>query len=143
VRKEELMGLFGKLFGRGVDKDTLTRQLVEIRVSNDPVALSMEFNKKMIKSLSTVQLASIPEGTIVAIVETWSLLKNQRFSDEEIIDRIEAHRSRFYPPGDPPQPLTLTNYIKYRIRLEHTDGAPIDDSFIEAAVEMAKIAFGY
>lgn len=137
------MGLLGKLFNRGgVDKDSLIRDLVRLRVKNDPMAAAMGFGEEMADSLSAFQLAGLPEGTLVAIVETWSILHKSGMEDGEILSRIENHRSNMFPRGQMPTPPNLLNYIKYRIELEHSEGAPIKEKFIDLAVDLTRKAYG-
>ncbi len=144
------MGLFKKLFKRDeVDKDFLTRNLIRFRLTNypDPMTISIRSNEHFINnfvdSLSHVELACFPEGTIVAIVETWSILRKSGVDDDEIFSKIENHRSMEFPRGTLPRPLNLLNYIKYRIELElPDDAAPIHEEFIENAVDIARKAYG-
>ena len=136
------MGFISKLFNRGVDKNSLIKNLVQLRVRNDPMAAAMGFGEGMADSLSIFQLAALPEGTLVAIVETWSILHKRGVEDSEIFSRIEVHRSRMFPRGEMPTPLNLLNYIKYRIELEHSEGAPISEEFTEHAIELTREAYG-
>lgn len=136
------MGLLSKLFNRGVDKSSLIRNLVRLRVRNDPMAAAMGFGEEMADSLSSFQLAGLPEGTLVAIVETWSILHKRGAENGDIFSRIEAHRSRMFPRGEMPTPLNLLNYIKYRVELEHSEGAPISEQFIDRAIELTRKAYG-
>jgi hypothetical protein len=137
------MGLFGKFFNHGkVDKNSLIRKLLRLRVRNDPMATVAGFSEEMADSLSEFQLSGLPEGTLVAIVETWSILRKRGLEDREILSRIENHRSSLLPSGQMPSPPNLLNYIKYRIEIEHSDGAPISDQFIDQAISMARKAYG-
>ena len=95
----------------------------------------------MVDQLSGLQLAGIPEGTIVTIVETWSQLIKKGIPEEEILMRIEEHRSSFGDYGELPKLLTLSSYIKYRLDLEHQDGPPISEDFIDHAIEVSMKAF--
>jgi hypothetical protein len=103
---------------------------------------AMGFDKSMVDSMSEFQLASLPEGTIVTIVETWAKLRKFGAEDVEIFRRIEDHRSTAFPRGQLPSPLSLKTYIRYRLEIEHSHGAPLDDSFVEAAIEAARKAYG-
>jgi len=134
------MGLFGNLFGGGVDKNALIKDLVRLRVRNDPMAAQMGFNESDADALSRMQLAGLPEATIATIVETWSTLRKHGVSETEILHRIESHRSMI-GRGVVPSPLTLTSYVQYRLEVEHSHGARIDPLFIDAAVEVAKKAY--
>jgi len=137
------MGFLGKLFNRGgLDKSSLIRDLVRLRVRNDPMAAAMGFREEMADSLSGLQLAGLPEGTLVAIVETWSILHKSGMQDGEIFARIENHRSSMFPCGQMPTSPNLLNYIEYRIELEHSEGAPIGQQFIAQAVDIARKAYG-
>lgn len=123
--------------GGGVDKNSLIKELAKSRVRNDPIA-AIGFDESMVDSLSGMQLAGLPEGTIVTIVETWALLKKKGIPDEEILQRIENHRSRGCGGGSLPIASTLSSYVKYRVHLENETGAQIADEFIEEAVEISK-----
>jgi len=135
------MGFFSKLLGGGVDKNALIKDLVRLRVRNDPAITAVGFNEKDVDSLPRLQLLGLPEATIATIVETWSILHKRGVSDVEIFQRIEEHRCRVFPRGVMPSPLTLTNYVKYRLELEHSHGTAIQDLFVDAAVEVAKKAY--
>jgi len=41
-----------------------------------------------------------------------------------------------------PKPLNLANYIKYRVEIEHSDGFPIDERFVEMAVDRTRKVYG-
>ena len=66
----------------------------------------------------------LPEATIVSIVETYWMMEHQtKFSDKEILEAIERHRQILFPESGPmSSPLTLSNYIKYRLHIEHSHG---------------------
>ncbi|OPY85870.1 MAG: hypothetical protein A4E65_00039 [Syntrophorhabdus sp. PtaU1.Bin153] len=128
----------------GVDKNALIKNLVRLRIKTDPRLLIIGWDEKKVDYISEVQLAGLPESTIVTIVETWAILQKGGVSDSEIFSLIEKHRSQVFSGGEIPEmpsPLDLTSYIKYRLRIEHSDGAPIDESFIETAIEAAKKAY--
>jgi len=136
------MGILSKLFGgSSTNKNKLIKNLVKERIGSDPMAASIGFNKSMVDSLTDFQLAGLPEATIVTIIETWDILSKKGVPEEEILERIEAHRSNFGDSGNMPSPLTLSNYIKYRLELEHGHSAPIREDFIDYAVGIAKRAF--
>ncbi|MFZ3137346.1 MAG: hypothetical protein WA126_08155 [Thermodesulfovibrionales bacterium] len=136
------MGLWKSLFGGvGYSKNDLIRSLAKQRVRDDPMANAMGFNEHMIDSLGMIQLAGLPESTIVAIVETYAVLKKKGVSDQEIFQRIEAHRSSVVS-GEMPKPLHLDSYILYRIRLEHSHGFPISEDYINEAIRISRIHYG-
>ena len=131
------MDLFHKLPSGGVDKYKLIRELIKLRIRSNPEASMMGF-ESMVDQLSELQLLGTIEGGIVTIVETWSLLIKKGIPEEEIFTKIETHRSGFGDYGELPSPLTLSNYIKYRVHIENDTGIPFDDDFIEKAVEICK-----
>jgi hypothetical protein len=135
------MSLFGTLFGGGVNKNALIKDLVRLRIRHDPMAAQMGFDESMVDSLSGLQLVGLPEATIATIVETWSILRKRGMSDAEIFQRIDNHRSKAFPCAEIPSAITLTDYVQYRVCLEHSHGAPIDSLFVDAAVEVAKRAY--
>lgn len=140
-RAEQPSPLSSRVTNSIVNKNELIACLVGHRIRSDPMARQMGFDETIIKSLRPDQLAGLPESTIITIVETWATLLKKGFSEAEIFARIEEHRSRVFPRGCLPSPLTLADYVKYRIRLEHAHGAPIDESFVEAAIDTAIEAY--
>jgi hypothetical protein len=77
-----------------------------------------------------------PEGTIVAIVESYYVLREQGATNEASVVAIEDHRSNLIP-GNLNGSLALEDYIRYRVRLEHRSGRQISDSDVSRACFMA------
>jgi hypothetical protein len=124
----------------------LIRNLAKTRVRNDPVtSVSGDVASilKGIKSFSEIELMGLPEATIVTIVKTYWQLKTEGLSDKKIFEAIENHRARFDDDtGILPSQSTLSNYIKYRVRLEHHGDSiirenliDISDDFIDEAIK--------
>lgn len=138
------MGLLNGLLGGSRTKKNLIRQLAKLRIRNNPMAEALGLSEATIDKLSNFRLAGSPEGAIVAIVDTYCLHKKKMLSDDELLMMIERHRSRL-GSGRMPSPLTLSAYIKYRIKIEYIDttpdSVPIDDEFIDDAIEICKQAF--
>jgi len=105
------------------------------------MASLMGFDARMVDSLDALQLISTPEGTIVTIVETYALMKNQGASDQQIFDAIEAHRS-VIGSGTMPSQANLEQFTQYRIALECRHGAPISSGFVSEAVHISRQHFG-
>ncbi len=137
------MGLLTKILGGGVDKNALIKNLIMYRVQSDPILASKysNINEEIVNSLSRLKLLGFPEATIVTIVETWSNLSKKGVPEDEILYKIEQHRSRFSSGGHLPFPLNLESYIKYRLNIEHSSGVPIGDNFITKAIEAARTAY--
>ena len=136
------MGFWKSLFGdRRPSKNDLIRGLAKQRVREDPSASAMGFNENMVDSLGIMQLAGLPESTIVTIVETYAALKKHGVSDSEIFARIEAHRSSI-GGGEIQNTLSLESYIQYRIELEHSHGAQISEEFVAEAISVCRQHFG-
>lgn len=132
------MKLLKRLFGiRGFSKEDLIRELAKQRIRTDPVANSMGYSPDMIDSLGTMELLSIPEATIVTIVETYALSLQNGVTELEILQHIENHRS-LVSSGTLPQPLHLDSYIRYRLKVEHSHGAPINHEFVSDAIATCK-----
>jgi len=119
----------------GQDKIKLIKNLAKKRFLNDPIAQVLSV-VEYIDSLPDTQLMGLPEATIVTIVETYWQSRNQGLSDKEIFEAIENHRA-IIGAGTIPSPLTLSTYIKYRVGLEHSGGAPISEIFIDEAIKEA------
>ncbi len=132
------------------DKIKLIRDLAKRRVQNDPVtSMSGDIVSILadIESFSEIELMGLPEATIVTIVETYRQGKNRGLPDKEILETIENYRVSFDGNvGTLSSEMTLSNYIKYRVRSEHYS-APISisigisDNFIDYAIEEATRAF--
>lgn len=108
---------------------------------DDPMAGAMGFDEHMVDSLGMMQLAGLPESTVVTIVETYAMLKKHDASDQEIFQRIEAHRSSI-GSGEMPRPLNLASYIQYRLDLEHSHGIPISEEFISEVLRVSREHYG-
>jgi len=74
-----------------------------------------------VDSMPTSYIEGLPEGTIVTIVESYFVMKNQGMSDHLIFKNIDEHRSLFDPSPNPkpiPSEPNLKNYIYYRLEFE-------------------------
>ena len=127
--------------GQLKSKWDLIKNLAKKRIQQDTLVSAMGFNESMVDSLSEMQLAGIPEGTVATIVETYALLKQKGFSDGDIFRQIEAHRSMIVS-GKMPAPLNLETYTQYRVALENEMKTPISEKFISEAVQIAREHFG-
>jgi len=115
------------------DKIHFIKNLAKRRIMNDPIA-SMIGN---IDDLSDTMILGLPEATIVYIVDTYQRLRRQGYSKNKSLEAIENHRASFGDSGALPSPLTLQNYIKYRLKIEHSEGAPISQEFIYGTIKEA------
>lgn len=126
-------------------KINLIISLAKKRIYSDPFLKQRyeEDNIEKIEKWPEILLMSIPEANIVSIVETYWMMKHQtKDSDRKILDAIEQHRKTFFPESGPmPSPLTLSNYIKYRLNIELSHGVPISNEFIDQAIKEANEAY--
>ena len=116
------------------DKAGLIRELVIHRVESDPRAIAMGFSRRNVNALSELELFGLPEATIVSIAETWSSLLKRGIDEFDIAFAIEDHRGS---PEGASVPIALAPYIKYRISIEHSHGAPISEEHLEYAIRRA------
>jgi len=126
-------------------KLSLIRQLIKIRVQNDPL-LKKKYEGKNVPEVydfPEIVIMGLPEATIVTIVESYWMMKDMTTkSDKEILEAIERHRKTLFPESGPmPSLLTLSNYIKYRLNLEHSHGVPISSEFIDECIKKANEAY--
>ena len=129
------MSLFCTLFGSNRhNKFVLIKELAKSRVDKDPMARTSGATPSKIDKMNQTMLLSLPEATIASIVETYAAYRPRGLHDAEI---FEAHETEHPVNGDAtkPRPLTLTNYIKYRIAVEHGHDAPISEYFIEHEIQ--------
>jgi len=95
-----------------------------------------------VDSMPEAVLIGLPEGIIVTIVESyWEMKAASDISDREIFIEIEQHRKSLFPEsGKLPSALTLSSYVKYRMRIEHTEGVQVGDKYIDEAIKIASDA---
>jgi hypothetical protein len=122
-------------------KNDLIKSLAKERIKTDPSFYSRGYSESMIDSLGTILLMGAPEATIVTIVETYALSQQSGASEEAILNHIENYRSQI-GAGSMPVPLNLETYIKYRIEIEHSHGAPISEQFISRDIAIARNHYG-
>ncbi|CAK8713381.1 hypothetical protein GCAAIG_02700 [Candidatus Electronema halotolerans] len=129
--------LFG-LFKKKITKESLIRELVKKRLANDPNFAEMfDVSPAVIDSMPIVVIMGLPEATIFSIVESWARCLNENISPMRILQLIEAHRCNA-AEGEMPFSLSLEVYIRYRVKLEHSEGASISDSHIDHCIYQAR-----
>lgn len=136
----ERFGASGLVQEKRQTKDEFIRALMKRRVERDPLARDMGFDTNMVDSLDQMRVAGMPEASIAAIVETYSVLRRAGVDEHEIFDRIEAHRAQL-GTGVLPIPLTLDSYVMYRIETEHGDNR-LPEQFITPAILACREYFG-
>lgn len=140
------MGILNSIFGRKpkVDKTALIKALAMKRASKDPEMSGLGFEDDILR-LNRIKVLGLPEAKIVGIVETYTRLKKEGADSLTIIEMIEDHRSNIALGGTPggimPEPLTLRSYIKYRVALETQGLRPVDEEFIDYAMDAAWEAY--
>ena len=135
------MGLFDRLFARKSSKIGLIRNLLKARLQNDAMARTTGVTPALVDQQSDEDMLGTPEATIVTIVESYIQLRQLGFPDSEILTRIENHRSMI-GSGTVPSPLTLRNYIRYRVSLEYAHTAPVSDASLDSSIRAARDYFG-
>jgi len=113
------------------NKQKIIRELAILRINKS--AMFKGFENQIISeimNMSDDHLTSLPEGSIVTIIETYLKLLSEGISEKEAIEHIDVLRSTNIAliSGDPaqlnggskklPSNLNLDNYIRYRINKE-------------------------
>ncbi|RJR42090.1 MAG: hypothetical protein C4567_07870 [Deltaproteobacteria bacterium] len=113
------------------NKQKVIRELAKIRIKKSAIFKGLE--NQIVSEIINMPddlLISLPEGSIVTIIETYLQLRSEGMPENEIIKNIEIVRSANFAliSGDPmqlesspenlPPNLTLDNYIRYRINKE-------------------------
>ncbi len=126
-----------------MNKTDLIKMLAKMRIQNDPSAANLGISVEDIDYVTETMLMGLPEATIATIVEMyWQIKDKENIDDTRIFECIERGRSSVdEEQGNLPHPLTLFNYIRYRINKEHFSLAPIDDDFLKKAIEKANLVF--
>ena len=131
------MGWFGKILGGGRTKQDLILTLVKKRLTGDVLADAVGATPEAIDELPPEMLISLPEATIVSIVEAWAQGRSRQIPEEQVFKFIEAHRS-MAAQGELPASPTLSSYVRYRIDLEHGHGhPPVSAAHIEHCIREA------
>lgn len=112
-----------------MDKEEYIKRMIKRRVSITP---GLFIDNRTIDRLSGLELYSMPESTIVSIVELYVGLKNMNIPDKEIFQQFELMRPG---SGRIPLPLNLKTYVYYRIQLEHNDNSGLNRSYVNSAVD--------
>jgi hypothetical protein len=105
-----------------------------------------------VDGMADIAVTGTPEGTIVTIVETYLGMKKQGLTDSQAFGLIEEFRTKMYTliegsgsmrrAGIMPSAPTLRSYIRYRVSLEHSDGAPVSDESMDTSIREALVFFG-
>jgi len=113
------------------NKQKIIRELAILRIKKS--AMFRGFENQFISEIMNMPddlLTSLPEGSIVTIIETYLNLQSEGMPEKEIIKHIDVVRSTNLAmiSGDPaqlnggsknlPSKLTIDNYIRYRINKE-------------------------
>jgi len=76
-----------------------------------------------------------------AYYESWKRYFKLSNFNTKILKLLDKLNWNFKNAGGIPQALTLSNYIKYRLNIEHSHGAPISKQFVNEAIEEATQLF--
>jgi len=137
------LGFFKSIFGGPegkISKKELIRKLVKMRIKR-PALFSNDVSAQDIDRMGALMLNSLPEGTIVTIVETYIKLSQQGLSDQEIFYQIDSRRPG---KGVLPSPLTLSSFVNYRLDIEVKNPLiVISPFFIHEAVEVCLENYGF
>ena len=121
------MGIFSAFIGNGETvRVELARELALSRigympsthVTPDQFATLYE----MIKKMGSVEVLSLPEGSIVTIVHYYSELIHKRIDHSSALKRIEAHRKQIGSRNIDIAEMSLDEYVAYRLSVEMPNG---------------------
>jgi hypothetical protein len=115
------------------EKLLLIRKLIEERMKGSLFARWFGDN---LNHLDDVALMGSPEATIVTIVETYHLLREQGVSAASALSAIEEHRSIMSPRASQIG-SDLEAHVRKRVRLEHRSGKQLSDRDISRACFLA------
>ncbi len=134
------MGFFKKLFhlpeGK-ISKKELIRFLVKKRIRENAFLAMVGVKENDIDRAGIVLLSSLPEATIVTLVELYVVNKRRGMSDQENFHHLEARRPG---KGIMPSPLVLESFIQYRIDIESK--VEISEEFVREAVRICCENYG-
>jgi hypothetical protein len=115
------------------EKLLLIRKLIEERMKD---GLFARWFVHDLNRVDDVALMGTPEATIVTIVETYHVLREQGVSAASALSAIEEHRSTMSPRASQIG-SDLEAYVRKRVRLEHRSGKQLSDRDISRACFLA------
>ena len=115
------------------EKLLLIRKLIEERTKG---SLFARWFVDDLNHVDNVAFMGSPEETIVTIVETYHVLREQGGPAASALSAIEEHRSVMSPRASQIG-SDLEAYVRYRVRLEHRSGKQLSDRDISRACFMA------
>lgn len=74
---------------------------------------------------------SLPEATIIIIIQTFYALRNNGISEKEALNIIESHRASIGCGGEEQNYIGLNTFIKYRLTVEHSHGTGLENDYID------------
>lgn len=134
--EENIVGLLTSIFG-SADSESLMRELGYYRFDVGPPPYERGSAGEYFEKAKRSELLTLPEGTVVTISETYLDLLKQGVAPAESLLRIEDHRKSI-GRGRLPSPLTLENYVAYRIAIEHNKAAGISSEWLRLAVAFCR-----
>jgi len=111
---------------------------MKMRLSSDRIAQGLGVTEESIDAASDVELLGSSEATIVSIVEMYLAMK--KTSESETFRYIEQLRAPAGRGNMPPAP-TLRTYLRYRLSVEHSHGAPISEEILSSSVDEVRNFF--
>jgi hypothetical protein len=111
----------------------LIRKFLDKRIKENLLLRSLG----SVQSMSDVEVIGTPEGTIVTIVESFRVMRELGMSDDAIFAAMEAHRASL-GRGRMPRNVDLTQYVRYRLRLDHNTGQQLTDDQISMVVTITE-----
>ena len=99
---------------------------------------------RQIEGMTTLQLLSTPEATVLTIMESLADLTNQGVPVGNALFQIERARASIAPGRGVPEPHDPVTYIAYRVVLEHGGDWPgIGDAWYRRTMLAASQHFAY
>lgn len=119
------MGLFSVVFGQPA-RTELAKTLASSRIAeltNDQIDEETQFALlRQIQSMGMAQAMSLPEGTIVTIVHSYSELIKKRIDHVAALTQVEQHRASLGSRNVNFREMSLDDYVAYRLSLELPGG---------------------
>ena len=119
------MGLFSAIFGQSA-RTEMARVLAINRIANLTIqqidANTQDRLISHIRGMGLTEAMSLPEGTIITIIYSYSELIQKRQPHVHALRQIEQHRSSLGSRPVDYREMSLDDYVAYRLSVELKDG---------------------
>ena len=114
---------------------------MKVRIKTDPESAVLGFKPEMVDTLSVEHLLTLPEASLVVMVESYCILISQGSKPEDAIAAIHEYRSNISSLKSALSP-NIFDFVLGRLSVEHKTGMRLTQDFVDTAVKLSGQLFG-